>query len=152
MTHRENRENEDVRTVHHDELIGKVQALAQLPDRGSAEHVTRAVLTTLAERVPGGLADHLAAQLPPALGSVVAADEDRVRSSTAGEGFDATVFAGGVAARAGTDEDHAVRESAAVLEVLDAAVAPELMERIARALPPDIRELLPVGRADDPDV
>ncbi|MGW6513252.1 DUF2267 domain-containing protein, partial [Streptomyces niveus] len=47
--------------MHHDELIGKIQALAQLPDRGSTERATQAVLRTLGERLPAGLADHVAA-------------------------------------------------------------------------------------------
>ncbi|MFJ4800368.1 DUF2267 domain-containing protein [Streptomyces murinus] len=46
-------------------MIGKVQALAQLPDRGSAERAAHAVVTTLSERLPSGLARHVAAQLPP---------------------------------------------------------------------------------------
>ncbi|MEU0602299.1 DUF2267 domain-containing protein [Streptomyces sp. NPDC006393] len=136
--------------MRHDEMIGKVQALARLPDRGSAERATRAVLSTLAERLPSGLADHVAAQLPHEL----AAPMREVTQSVAGESthasgerFDLTVFAGRIAGRAGTDEDAAVREAAAVLEVLDAALAPELTEKVSGALPADIRELLPVGRA-----
>ncbi|MGV9347057.1 DUF2267 domain-containing protein [Streptomyces spiralis] len=138
--------------MRHDEMIGKVQALAQLPDRGSAERATRAVLSTLAERLPSGLADHVAAQLPHEL----AAPMREVTQSAAaggthasGERFDLTVFAGRIAGRAGTDEDAAVREAAAVLEVLDAALAPELTEKVGGALPADIRELLPAGRATE---
>src|SRR5262245_43728044 len=55
------------RFMKHDEMIGKVQALAQLPDRGSAERTMHAVLSTLSERLPSGLARHVAAQLPPDL-------------------------------------------------------------------------------------
>ncbi|MGP4043967.1 DUF2267 domain-containing protein [Streptomyces sp. 2A115] len=140
-------------TVQHDELIGKVQALAQLPDRGSAEHTTRAVLTTLAERVPPGLADHLAAQLSPGLAESITATTDEAERAGAGHGhaerFDLTAFAGRVAARVGTTEEAAIQQSASVLEVLDAAVTPEIMEKVAAALPADIRELLPISRADD---
>ncbi len=70
-------------------------------------------------------------------------------AGTAGERFGLTVFAGRIADRAGTDEDTALREAAAVMEVLDAALAPELTERMAGALPADIRDLLPVGRATE---
>ncbi|MFE5603382.1 DUF2267 domain-containing protein [Streptomyces coelicoflavus] len=136
--------------MQHDEMIGKVQALTQLPGRGPADRATRAVLSTLAERVPSGLAEHMAAQLPPELAAPVrqAADNsagDPANPST--ERFDLATFAGRIAGRAGTDDDTAVREAAAVLEVLDAALAPELMEHVAGALPADIRELLPAGRA-----
>ncbi|WP_318205294.1 DUF2267 domain-containing protein [Streptomyces sp. SCL15-4] len=136
--------------MRHDEMIGKVQALAQLPDRGTAERAAHAVVRTLAERLPSGLARHVAAQLPPDLAAEMreAADASAGRDSgTAGERFGLTTFTGRVAVRAGTDEDRALRDAAAVLEVLDAALAPELTERMAHALPADIRELLPVVRA-----
>ncbi|MFJ9870317.1 DUF2267 domain-containing protein [Streptomyces sp. NPDC101165] len=135
--------------MHHDEIIGKVQALARLPDRGTAERATHAVVSTLSERLPSGLARHVAAQLPPDLAAdmrLAADTSGGADSGTAGERFGLTVFAGRIADRAGTDEDTALRDAAAVLEVLDAALAPELTERIAGALPSDIRELLPVER------
>lgn len=130
--------------MQHDEIIGKVQALTRLPDRGSADMATRAVLTTLAERLPSGLTEHVAAQLPPTLGSPMR----QAKETTPGdERFDLTTFAGRIAGRAETDEDAAVREAAAVLEVLDAALAPELTEKVVAALPKDIGGLLPAGRA-----
>lgn len=138
--------------MRHDEMIGKVQALAQLPDRGSAERAAHAVVSTLSERLPSGLARHVAAQLPPDMAAAMreAADASAASDSgAAGERFGLTVFAGRIADRAGTDEDTALREAAAVMEVLDAALAPELTERMAGALPADIRDLLPVGRATE---
>ncbi|GGV79935.1 DUF2267 domain-containing protein [Streptomyces griseoloalbus] len=136
--------------MHHDEIIGKVQALSQLPDRGSADRATRAVLSTLAERLPPGLAGHVAAQLPPTLATPMRQATDSTADgpvSSSGERFGLTAFVGRIAGRAETDEDAALREAAAVLEVLDAALAPELTEKVAGALPADIRGLLPVGRA-----
>ncbi|MFD8521625.1 DUF2267 domain-containing protein [Streptomyces capillispiralis] len=138
--------------MHHDEIIGKVQALSRLPDRGSAERATRAVLSTLAERLPSGLAGHVAAQLPPTLAAPMRQAADPVGGGPAGpsaERFGLTTFVGRIAGRAETDEDAALREAAAVLEVLDAALAPELTQKVAGALPADIRGLLPVGRAAD---
>ncbi|MFQ6147307.1 DUF2267 domain-containing protein [Streptomyces seoulensis] len=135
--------------MQHDEMITKVRALAQLPGRGPAEAATRAVLTTLGERLPSGLAGHVAAQLPPEPAACLRHASEAAASGAAssGERFGLTTFAGRIAARTGTDEDAALREAAAVLEVLDAALAPELMEKLAGALPGDIRELLPLGRA-----
>ncbi|WP_425385668.1 DUF2267 domain-containing protein [Streptomyces marokkonensis] len=127
-----------------------MQALTRLPDRGSAETATRAVLTTLAERLPSGLTDHVAAQLPPTLAAPMRQARDSVAegaATTSGERFGLTTFAGRIAGRAETDEDAALREAAAVLEVLDAALTPELTEKVAAALPKDIGALLPVGRA-----
>lgn len=138
--------------MRHDELIAKVRERAELPDRSSAERATRAVLSTLAERIPDGLADHLAAQLPAQLAESIRervsspARSDERRGS--GERFDLTAFAGRVAWRVGVPEDAALRDAVAVFEVLDAAVAPEEMEKLARVLPTDIRTLLPVARAD----
>ncbi|GHH91493.1 DUF2267 domain-containing protein [Streptomyces capillispiralis] len=138
--------------MHHDEIIGKVQALSRLPDRGSAERATRAVLSTLAERLPSGLAGHVAAQLPPTLAAPMRQAADPAGGGPVGpsaERFGLTTFVGRIAGRAETDEDAALREAAAVLEVLDAALAPELTQKVAGALPADIRGLLPVGRAAD---
>jgi uncharacterized protein (DUF2267 family) len=140
--------------MQHNEMIGKVQALAGLPDRGSAERATGAVLRTLGERIAPGLAEHVAAQLPPELGAHLraaardAAHEGRGRS--AGERFDLTAFAGRVSGRAGVPDDAAVRDSAAVLEVLDGAVSPELMDKVAADLSADLGELLPSSRAGGP--
>lgn len=140
--------------MRHDEMIGKVQALAHLPDRGSTERVTRSVLQTLAERLPVGLADHLAAQLPQDLAAHIrettASAASEGRPSGVGEPFDLTAFAGRVAVRAETTEDTALEYCAAVLEVLDAAVSPDEMRKLVGALPADIRELLPAARADEP--
>ncbi|MEU9475902.1 DUF2267 domain-containing protein [Streptomyces sp. NPDC048191] len=136
--------------MRHDEMIGKVQALAQLPDRGSAERAAHAVVSTLSERLPSGLARHVAAQLPPDMGAAMREAADASPGADSGvpvERFGLTVFAGRIADRAGTDENTALRDAAAVMEVLDAALAPELTERMADALPSDIRDLLPVGRA-----
>ncbi|MFF9688389.1 DUF2267 domain-containing protein [Streptomyces sp. NPDC014623] len=140
--------------LQYDELIGKVQARAQLSGRGDAERVTGAVLRTLAERLPDGLTGHLLAQLPSALAASVSDGTGEAGTpahgpehSGSGERFGLTAFAGRVAWRAGVPEDVALRQTAAVFEVLDAAVAPELMEKLTAALPADIGKLLPTARA-----
>jgi uncharacterized protein (DUF2267 family) len=137
--------------MRHDEIIGKVQALAQLPDRGSAERATDAVLRTLGERIAPGLAGHVAAQLPPDLGAQLrTAAEDAAadgREPSSGERFDLAVFAGRVSGRAGVSEEVALRDAAAVLEVLDGALSPELMDKVAADFSADLGTLLPAGRA-----
>ncbi|MFE2408212.1 DUF2267 domain-containing protein [Kitasatospora sp. NPDC059408] len=137
--------------MKYDEIIATVRDLAGLPDRAAAERATKAVLLTLGERLPAGLAVHMAAQLPPELAAAVReaareADEEG-RAHASGERFGLPVFAGRIAGRAGTGEDGGIREAAAVLEVLDAALAPDLMDKLAAVLPRDIAELLPSGRA-----
>ncbi|MCH0562436.1 MULTISPECIES: DUF2267 domain-containing protein [unclassified Streptomyces] len=124
-------------------------------DLAEAEQTLRAVLRTVTERVPADLADHLATQLPHELGDVLRPADPATEAGhprTVGERFDLTSFVGRVAWRAGVSEDTALRRSAAVLEVLDAAVAPESMERLTRVLPPDIRALLPRARASGPPI
>ncbi|WP_069816641.1 DUF2267 domain-containing protein [Streptomyces sp. TP-A0874] len=142
--------------MHYGELTGQVQARAQLPDRQSAERSVRATLETLAERVPDGFADHMAAQLPHeaaeclyrVTASHAGSPGERARWRESGESFNLTGFAGRVAWRAGTTEEEAIRESAALFEVLDSAVSPELMDKLYGVLPKDIRMLLPEGRAE----
>ncbi|MGY0056414.1 DUF2267 domain-containing protein [Streptomyces sp. LZ34] len=141
--------------MRYEELTRQVQALAQLPDLRSAEQAVRATLETLAERIPDGLADHMAAQLPAeaadsmrrVAASHEASSEERAYRRDHGERFDLTGFAGRIAWRARTSEEEALREASVFFEVLDSAVSPELMERLYKALPSDIRELLPEARA-----
>lgn len=143
--------------MRYEEFTGQVQARAALGSRQAAEASVRATLETVAERVPDGVADHLAAQLPheaaePLRRAVAvheAAPHERAEARERGELFDLSVFAGRVAWRAETSEEEALRRAAAVMDVLDAAVAPELMRKLESALPPDIREVLPSGRTQD---
>jgi uncharacterized protein (DUF2267 family) len=128
-------------------MLGRVRELGRLPDRRSAEQATRAVLQVLAERLPGGLADHLAAQLPPGLGAAVhevtGAPERAGRPHGSGDRFGLEGFAGRVAAGTGTSRDVALRESVAVLAMLDEALTPGVMAKVANDLPSDVRGLLP---------
>src|SRR5690606_19209852 len=112
----------------HDELIGQVQNRARLSSRGEAEGAVRAVLETLGERIPEGLADNLAAQLPREIGenlrrTIVDAGEGT------GERFDRDEFIDRTAERAGMDKPKAAFTARAVLEVTSEAVGGGLMDR-----------------------
>ena len=141
--------------MRYEELTGQVQDRARLPDRQAAERTVRATLETLAERLPDGLADHLAAQLPTEAAEPIrrvtaaheGSPEQRAHHRDHGERFGLTGFAGRIAWRTEASEDEAIREASAFFEVLDSAVDPELMEKVYGALPHDIRELLPEARA-----
>lgn len=145
--------------MRYEDFTGQVQARASLGSRQAAEAAVRATLETVAERVPDGVADHLAAQLPHeaaeplhrAVALHEASPHERAEGRVRGEPFDLLVFAGRVAWRAETSEGEALRRAAAVLDVLDAAVAPGLMRKLEGALPPDIRDVLPSGRAANPE-
>lgn len=136
--------------MRHGEFIGRVQDLAQLPDTGSAERAVRATLETLAERLPDGLAEHAAAQLPHEIGEhlrrVTTDPAHPPEDRASGERFDLSGFTGRICWRTGLSESAAVRQAAAVLEVMDAALSPEQMDKVYATLPPDIRELLPEAR------
>jgi uncharacterized protein (DUF2267 family) len=143
--------------MRYEDFTGQVQARAALGTRQAAEAAVRATLETVAERVPDGVADHLAAQLPHeaaeplhrAVSEHEASPHQRAEGRVRGEPFGLSVFAGRVAWRAETSEQEALRRAAAVLDVLDAAVAPGLMRKLEHALPSDIRDVLPSGRMEN---
>lgn len=137
--------------MQHDEFIGQVQALARLDSRGAAESATRATLETLAERLPAGLADNLAAQLPVEVGENirrVLAAPDRPES---GERFDRREFFQRVAARAGADEPKAAHETRAVFDVVRQATTGAVMDKVESALPPDLRDVAETGSTGHPE-
>jgi uncharacterized protein (DUF2267 family) len=138
--------------VHYDEMCGLVQKQAGLPDRRSAEEALQATLQTLAERMPDAAAEHFAAQLPAEAAEAMergTTGEDDAEARTHGEKFGLPTFVGRLAWRARTDEETAVTRAVAVFEVLDAAVAPELMEKLTTVLPHDVEELLPTARTTE---
>ncbi|MFV0137446.1 DUF2267 domain-containing protein [Streptomyces sp. HMX87] len=140
------------------ELVHTVQEQSHSGAREEAERSVSAVLSTLVERLPEGLAHHLVAQLPHELAGLTDAvgsgpeASDGSGQPAGGERFGLTAFAGRVAWRAGIGEEEALRRSAAVPNVLDSFVSPEEMTKVAGALPADIRELLPTTRAMETEV
>jgi uncharacterized protein (DUF2267 family) len=132
--------------MQHDEFIGLVQNRARLSSRGDAERATRAVLETLGERIPEGLADNLAAQLPHEIGEHLRRTEVHAGAGT-GERFDRPGFIARVAERAGVREQQAANLTRAVAEVIDEATQGGLMAKLADSLPADIRELVTAGSA-----
>lgn len=127
--------------MQHDEFIGRVQNRARLPSRGAAERACRATLETLGERVPEGLADKLAAQLPHEIGEHLRRTEVYGGAGT-GERFGRRDFINRVAARAGVDGPKAVYLARSVLEVVQEATEGKITDKVAESLPPDIRELV----------
>lgn len=130
--------------MQHDEFIGQVQSRARLSSRGDAERATRAVLETLGERIPEGLADNLAAQLPHEIGEHLRRTEVYAGAGT-GERFGRHDFIARVAERAGVDEPQAAYLVRAVTEVTGEAVQGGLLAKVAESLPKDIRQLVTAG-------
>jgi uncharacterized protein (DUF2267 family) len=133
--------------MQHDEFVGQVQHRAHLSSRGRAERAIRATLETLGERIPEGLADNLAAQLPHEIGENLRRTEVHGGAGS-GERFDRHDFIGRIAARSGADEPQAAFLARAVLEVTDEATQGAVMSKVYESLSPDIRQLVTAGTAD----
>ena len=117
--------------MQHDELIGTVQHRARLSSRGDAERSVRAVLETLSDRLQGGEAKDLAAQLPGELGLHLTRDQERAESS---ERFDLDGFYRRVSDREGTEYPDAIFHTRAVVSVLEEAVSPGEMSQVRQQL------------------
>lgn len=130
--------------MQHDEFIGLVQNRAHLSSRGDAERACRATLETLGERVPEGLADNLASQLPHEIGEHLRRTEVYGGQGT-GERFDRKDFIRRVSARAGVSEQQAAFIVRAVMEVTGEATQGGLEGKLEQSLPSDIRELVTAG-------
>ena len=130
--------------MQHDEFIGAVQSRAKLPSRGDAERATRATLETLAERIPEGLADNLAAQLPPEIGEHLRRTIVLDGAGT-GERFDAREFVRRVAERSTIDEPAAAYHVRVVAEVVQEATAGGVFQKMIETLPDDLQQLLTAG-------
>jgi uncharacterized protein (DUF2267 family) len=121
--------------MKHDEFMTKVGQRADV-SLETADALTAATLRTLAERISGGEAKDLAAQLPAELKPhLTGADEPAQR-------FDAEEFVRRVAERAGTDPDRARAGVQAVFTTIREAVTPGEIDDITAQLPKDFEELV----------
>ncbi|WP_254537085.1 DUF2267 domain-containing protein [Halomarina litorea] len=99
--------------MDHDEFIGTVQQRADLAGRGEADSATRAVLTTLGQRITEEEAEDVAAQLPMEIGRYLNDDVEH------GQQFDFPTFKQRVAdtAEASDVEDDPETAAQAVASV-----------------------------------
>ncbi|GAA1800506.1 DUF2267 domain-containing protein [Planosporangium flavigriseum] len=104
---------------------------------GQAETLTQATLLTLADRISGGEARDLAAQLPQEL------REFLTRSQEPAEAFDLEDFIARVRLRAGVDADTAKKGVEAVFKTLYAAVSTGEFEDVMAQLPKEFQNLVP---------
>jgi uncharacterized protein (DUF2267 family) len=103
--------------VQYEEFIDAVAERAALP-RPSAEKLTHAALRVLAERISGGEAEDLAAQLPRELKADLEPPQEDAQS------FGAYEFARRMAERSGLADTDAEAALVAVLGTLREAVTP----------------------------
>lgn len=122
----------------YDEFIGQVQHRARLGTREHAVRAIRATLQTLGERLHGGEADELAAQLPQEVGVYLRMGARKERHSL-------DEFLRLVAKRQGIDYSDSVYHARVVLEVLGEAVSKGEMDDARAQLPEEYNTLFESG-------
>jgi uncharacterized protein (DUF2267 family) len=105
-------------------------------DEDTMERVERATLQTLAERISGGEAQDLAAQLPGEL------QDSLRRPGEVAEAFGVDEFVRRVAERGEVGPDEAGTGAAAVLITVREAVTPGEFDDVLSQLPQEYRELV----------
>jgi uncharacterized protein (DUF2267 family) len=124
-----------VTVVQYDDFIRSVAQRADIAWE-DAERLTAATLQTLAERITGGEAEDLAAQLPQELKPHLTGGREEA------ERFDVDTFMARVADRAGTDPDQTLAHAGAVFATLREAVTAGELDDIAAQLPDGLRDLV----------
>jgi uncharacterized protein (DUF2267 family) len=122
--------------VQYDEVVGR----ARLASQGEAVAAIRSTLETLAERLSGREAEHLAAQLPSEL-AVFA----QTPAAGSGESFDLDEFFQRVSARENVRLPEAVHHARVVAEVLQEAISPGEIEDVRAQLPDEFDRLFTAG-------
>ena len=136
--------------MQYDHFIGQVQHRARLASRGEAESATRATLETLGERIPEGLVDNVAGQLPTEA-AVHLRRTITMNGSGTGERFDRDEFVARVASRGEIPEPRAAYQARVVLEVFREATQGGVVNKIREALPEDVRTLVDAGSSGSLD-
>jgi uncharacterized protein (DUF2267 family) len=121
--------------VKYDEFMTKVGGRADV-SLDAADALTAATLRTLAERISGGEAAQLAAQLPPELRPHLTGVAEPA------EPFDVEEFVRRVDERAGTGADRATAGIRAVFATVREDVTSEELEDIVAQLPKGFEESL----------
>jgi uncharacterized protein (DUF2267 family) len=130
-----------------DEFIKEVQERGHMASREEAENATRATLETLAERLRGEEAEHLASQLPPGI-----AEHLRHERAGAGEPLSLEQFFSRVNERdPGVDAPTAVYHARVVIEVLQEAVTKGEIDDVRSQLPAEYAPLFEAGSRGEMD-
>lgn len=122
-----------------DEFVGNVQNRGRMASSGEAVTAIRATLKTLGQRLHGGAAENLAAQLPKEVGVYLdsVSDEDEV--------FSVDEFFDRVAEVSETNKPQAVYHARAVLSVLQDAVSQGEIDKMMDQLPEEWDPLFEAG-------
>lgn len=126
----------------HDEFVGAVQNRAELASRGEAIRATRAVLTTLGERLQPGEASDLAGPLPMEI-------DVFLQQADSGQLFDYEEFVQRVSERASADRADATYYAQVVVDVVDEAVPESELQDVTAQLPESYDDLFELVGTDD---
>jgi uncharacterized protein (DUF2267 family) len=121
--------------VDHREFIESVQKRANVCE-DEPERLTRATMTVLADRITGGEAEDLAAQLPRGVRDYLASGREGA------EKFDLEEFIRRVSERAGVDVETATQGVRAVLSTVRRAVTSGEFEDVLAQLPKEFAEFI----------
>src|SRR5438874_12863904 len=125
----------------YDQFVGQVQNRAKLASKGEAVAAIRATLETLAERLAGGAAEKLAAQLPQEIGEYLRAPI----GAGMGDSFSLDEFFQRAANRERVDKPDTVYHARVVMEVLAEAVSAGEVQKVLAQLPNDYIPLFESG-------
>ncbi|MGE5620546.1 MAG: DUF2267 domain-containing protein [Sphingomonadaceae bacterium] len=114
--------------MQYDRFVGLVQSRARLGTEGEAVRAIHATLETLGERLFGGEADNLAAQLPVEIGHYL-------KEPASSESFDLDEFYRRVSVREGVELPLAIFHTRAVIDTLKEAVSPGILDKVLDQLP-----------------
>ncbi len=128
--------------MQYDQFIGQVQARARLASNGEAVAAVRSTLQTLGERLAGGAADKLAAELPQEIGEYL---RNAPPVNLYGNSFGLSEFFERVSMGERKDLPIATYHARVVIEVLQEAVTPGAIDNILAQLPDEFAPLFQAG-------
>jgi uncharacterized protein (DUF2267 family) len=131
--------------MNYAEFIKKVQTLARLESKEEARQAIQATLETLAERIKGGEALHIAAQLPHELHEYLECAPEK-----AGQKLSLKKFFERVAFRQGREVGEIVASTRAVLEMVKEGLQPGELADLYAQLPEDFKQLFDAGIPSSP--
>ena len=130
--------------MKYDEFLGHVQHRARLGSRAEAERATHATLETLAERLAGGEAHDLAAQLPAELALYLQLPDAGIGAKLTLDEFFALV-----SEREGVDLEDSTLHARVVIGVLTEAVSIGEIKDVRVQLPAAFAQLFNVENEGD---
>ena len=125
------------------ELMTQVQERTQLATPAEAERLTETVLGVLGERLYRTVCDQMLAELPKEMKGFLFSSQPRENTWRDVQQFSVEEFYHRVGARLKLGHPAAVRQSQAVMAVIQEAVSPSIIENVRAELPAEFATLFP---------